>query len=220
MEVGQSYEISDNEAVYIAEVETARKQHVVFRILQKLPPEPPLVPVSLYVALIKFERLEVIVEKATELGVSDIHLVETERSERGLERAAPKRMARWERIALEASQQSRRTGLPILHEPVQFHQALTASAAYRLLLDENRMGQSILDVVPGPAHIAVLTGPEGGWHDSERKQARDEGWVSVSLGPLVLRTETAAVATLSTLNSIFARKVPPRPDYNQNNGLS
>src|SRR5262245_57911979 len=87
VETGQRYEISDNQRVYLAEVDLARKQHVVFRILETLPePEPPS-KLTLLVALIKFERLELLLEKATELGVGTIRLVKAERSEKGLDLA-------------------------------------------------------------------------------------------------------------------------------------
>src|SRR5947209_1145971 len=108
VEAGQRYEISDNRNVYLAEIETARKENVVFRTLERLPPSPSSARFELYAALIKFDRFEWIVEKATELGVTEIVPIEAARSERGLEKAAAKRVERWRRIALEASQQSRR----------------------------------------------------------------------------------------------------------------
>src|SRR4051794_10543291 len=98
VEPGQSYEISDNRRAYLAEVETARKEHVVFRVSETLQAEPPQVSVSVLAALIKFEHFELLVEKATELGAAEIVPVQTARSEHGLERAALKRIERWRRI--------------------------------------------------------------------------------------------------------------------------
>src|SRR6202046_4056248 len=117
VEPGQRYEISDNRHVYLAEVDTARKEHVTFRTLEKLAEPAPAVRMILCAALIKFDHFEWMIEKATELGVSEIVPVETIRSERGLERAAWKRIERWRRIALESSQQSRRAYLPEVSEP-------------------------------------------------------------------------------------------------------
>jgi 16S rRNA (uracil1498-N3)-methyltransferase len=205
VEAGQIYEISDNRDVYLAEVTLARKAQVVFQITDRLPAPEPAVPLTLLVALIRFERLETIIEKATELGVTTIQLVKAERSERGLDLAAPKRMARWQRIALEASQQSRRARLPEILAPVPFRGALEAAAAHRLFLDEERTGRSILDLVPSRGTTALLVGPEGGWPAHERDAALEAGWSPVSLGPLVLRTETAAIAALATLNAVFYR---------------
>src|SRR3981081_3858612 len=91
VEAGQQYEISDNSDIYLAEIETARKQHVVFRILEKLPQPELSSSVHLYLSLIKFERLELILEKATELGVGTITFIDADRTEKGLERAVEKR---------------------------------------------------------------------------------------------------------------------------------
>src|SRR5258707_7165276 len=117
VEPGQRYEISDNRSVYLAEVETARKEHVVFRALEKLASEPAEAKLILCAALIKFDHFEWIIEKATELGVAEIVPVVCSRSERGLERAAHKRAERWRKSALWASQQSRRPHLPEVHHP-------------------------------------------------------------------------------------------------------
>jgi 16S rRNA (uracil1498-N3)-methyltransferase len=202
VEAGQKYELSDNRDVYLAEVEIARKERVVFRTLEKLPPEEPGVRVALYAALIKFERFEWILEKATELGVASITPIETVRSERGLEKAAPKRLTRWRRIVLESSQQSRRLRLPEVAEPVGFREALKGEADRRLFLDEERTGIGIATAVGHYSSYALMLGPEGGWTDAEREQAISAGWTAISLGPQILRAETAAVAALAVINAL------------------
>jgi 16S rRNA (uracil1498-N3)-methyltransferase len=202
VEVGQKYELSDNRDVYLAEVETARKERVVFRTLEKLPASEPVTRIALYVALIKFERFEWILEKATELGVDSITPVETIRSERGLEKAAVKRLARWRRIVLESSQQSRRLRLPEVAEPVEFREALKAEAQRRMFFDEERTGSPILSAAGQHSSYALMLGPEGGWTDAEREQASGAGWIPVSLGPQILRAETAAIAALAVINSL------------------
>src|SRR5262245_9683715 len=108
VEPGQRYEISDNRNVYLAEIETARKESVVFKTIEKVAPEREAVRITLCASLIKFDHFEWMVEKATELGVAEIIPVIAARSEHGLDRAAFKRLDRWRRIALEASQQARR----------------------------------------------------------------------------------------------------------------
>ncbi len=136
-EAGQRYEISDNRDVYLAEIEIARKDRVIFRTLEKLEAPNSCRPrLMLCAALIKFDRFEWMLEKATELGASEIVPVRTMRSERGLERAARKRVERWRRIALEASQQSRRAFLPVIREPVELREALATAARRRYALDE------------------------------------------------------------------------------------
>ena len=205
VEPGQRYEISDNRHVYLAEVDTARKEHVTFRTLEKLAEPAPAVRLILCAALIKFDHFEWMIEKATELGVSEIVPVETIRSERGLERAAWKRVERWRRIALESSQQSRRAFLPEVSVPKSLRDVLALEATYRFVLDEDHAhplnralpaGRSLDDTV------AVLIGPEGGWTAEERSQF-SASWTPVSLGPLILRAETAAIAALAILNSAW-----------------
>jgi 16S rRNA (uracil1498-N3)-methyltransferase len=207
VEAGQRYEISDNRNVYLAEVETARKEHVAFRTLEKLPTPPETVRLVLCAALIKFDHFEWMIEKATELGVSEIVPVETIRSERGLERAAHKRVERWRRIALEASQQSRRAFLPEVFEPEPLRDALAREAAYRFALDENPAARPLNAALPAGRNthdtVALLIGPEGGWTDDERAQFTGANWSPVSLGPLILRAETAALAALAIVNSAW-----------------
>ncbi len=204
VEVGQKYEISDNTHVYLAEIETARKERIVFRTLEKLSSTEPRVHVTLLASLIKFDHFETILEKATELGVSVIVPVEAIRSERGLERAVEKRLTRWRRIVLESSQQSRRATLPEVTAPVEFAEALKQESSARLFLDEARTGIPILAaLVHKPATVALLVGPEGGWTDIERSAASTAGWTSASLGPQILRAETAAIAAMAILNAAF-----------------
>src|SRR5258708_9721838 len=116
VEVGQRYESSDTRGVYLAEIETARKEHVTFRTLEKLPVAEPPQRMILCAAIIKFDRFEWMIEKATELGVAEIVPMITIRRENGLEKAAHKRLERWRRIGLEASQQSRRAPPPQIIE--------------------------------------------------------------------------------------------------------
>src|SRR5579862_2336158 len=205
VEAGQRYEISDDRNVYLAEIETAHKENVVFRTLEKLDPGPPSARLILCAALIKFDRFEWIVEKATELGVSEIVPVEAVRSERGLERAAAKRVERWRKIALEASQQSRRDHLPEISEPAALAAVLALPATHRYVLDENPGGAPLALAIPeerSTAHaVAMLVGPEGGWTDEERSQLAAANWTRVSMGPLILRAETAAIAALAIIGA-------------------
>ena len=98
VEPGQQFEISDNQSVYLAEVESARKDLVSFCVHEKLAPAGPAVRTTILASLIRFERFEWLLEKTTELGVERVAPVQAERSERGLERAAEKRLPRWNRI--------------------------------------------------------------------------------------------------------------------------
>ncbi|MBV8550086.1 MAG: 16S rRNA (uracil(1498)-N(3))-methyltransferase [Acidobacteriaceae bacterium] len=208
VEAGQVFELSDNQDLYLAEVETARKSQVAFRILEKLQAPDAAVEITLVAALIKFDRFEWLVEKATELGVAAIQPFEAARTERGLAAAAVKRTARWEKIALEASQQSRRAHLPRIEPAIRSERALELEADIRLLLDESTDAPPILRALPEARssndRVALLSGPEGGWTEEERQKALDAGWHRCSLGATILRAETAALAGLAVIQAAWA----------------
>jgi 16S rRNA (uracil1498-N3)-methyltransferase len=211
-EAGQIYEISNNRQKYLAEIETARKSSVVFRVLEELPPPRERAVVRLYPALFKFDRFEWMVEKATELGVDSVECFEAVRSDRGLAQAAQKRVVRWERLAVEASEQSRRATLPEIARPVSLDRILKSELDVKLLLDEEPEAPKLLTVVNehwpernSKQRIGILLGPEGGWTEGERAQVVEAGWQRCSLGEMVLRAETAAIAALSVVNVLWGR---------------
>jgi 16S rRNA (uracil1498-N3)-methyltransferase len=210
VETGQRYEISDNQTVYLAEIESARKERVTFRTLEKLPVVEPPVRIILCAALIKFDHFEWMIEKATELGVAEIVPVVTVRGERGLDKAAHKRLERWRRIGMEASQQSRRAHLPVIAGPTSWIDTLRTPANYRFALDEIETRPLSLALPPvrcAADTVALLIGPEGGWTDEERAGFAAAGWVAASLGPSILRAETAALAALAVVSASW--QIPP-----------
>lgn len=202
VEAGQRFEVSDNRSAYLAEIVEARGDRVTFRIVEPLPDVRLPLCVTLCAALIKFDRFEWLVEKATELGVEAILPVETARSEKGLLEASRKRRERWVRIARESSQQSRRVTAPQILDAVRFEQALSGKSDYRYFLEEESAPPFLKSLPverPAQARAGLLLGPEGGWTDKEREAAASAGWQAVSLGPQVLRAETAATAALAVL---------------------
>jgi len=207
VENGQRYEISDNRNVYLAEIESSRKERVVFRTLEKLETREAPLHLVLCASIIKFDHFELMIEKATELGVSEIVPMTTVRTERGLERAAQKRLDRWRRIALEGSQQSRRDRLPEIAEPTDWRDVLRRPATHRYALDEQSGVRPIGTALPvlrsASDTVALLVGPEGGWTEQERAEFTEAGWTPVSLGPLILRAETAALAALAIVVSAW-----------------
>ena len=207
-EAGQRYEITDGQAAYLAEIAEARGPRVVFRVVEPIASTAPMALVTLCAALVKFDRFEWTIEKATELGVEAILPVEAERSEKGLLEASRKRAARWERIARESSQQARRVAAPRILEAVSFERALGQPAGHRYFLDENA-APPLLRVLPAAQaageSVALLVGPEGGWTGPERAQAAAAGWQPAGLGPLVLRAETAAIAALAVVVNAWMR---------------
>jgi 16S rRNA (uracil1498-N3)-methyltransferase len=208
VEPGQRFEISDNSAAYLAEIAEARGERVVFRVLEPIAVPRPVVSLTLLASIVKFDRFEWIVEKATELGVAQIVPVAAARTEKGLFEASAKRSERWMRIARESSQQSRRVRMPEIPPAVRFERAVAETADYRCFLDEAEGAASpLLATLPTERtdtdRIAVLLGPEGGWTGAERQLARSSGWRAASLGPQILRTETAAIAALAILTNAW-----------------
>lgn len=202
---GQLYELSDGEHVWLARVEAFSKGTVEFTLVEELPAVRRHAPVHLLASVFKFDRFEWMIEKATELGVERITPVVSLRSEKGLDTAAEKRRARWEKIAREAGQQSRRLRPPEIGAVIQFKEALHTQAEIRLFLDEAEEAPPILSVLTNPsAPAALLCGPEGGWDPREREAAQHASWQRVSLGPLILRAETAALACLAILTAASA----------------
>lgn len=180
-------------------------------------PESPL-DLTMGVALLKGEKFDLVVQKATELGVSRIIPVETKRAEMRLsardEREAARRKVRWQRLALEAAKQSGRARLPSIEEPRSFAALLAAPRAageVRLMFAE-RDGHPLREAIDdgggdsdSGARIEIVTalvGPEGGWEDDEITEARGAGWALVTLGGRTLRAETAAVVVAVLLQHL------------------
>ena len=166
-------------------------------------------PLSLTLAqgVSRGERMDLVVQKATELGVSALVPVLTERSVVRLDpQQAARKVAHWRAIAIAACEQSGRNRVPAVATPLALREftglARSAGAGARVLLSPEAALR--LDDVPPPiTAITVLIGPEGGLTDSEEDLARSAGFTPVRLGPRVLRTETAAIAALTLLQRKF-----------------
>jgi 16S rRNA (uracil1498-N3)-methyltransferase len=207
-ETGRQYEISDGRSVYLAEIEMVGKEEISFRVLEELPAQTPPLALTLFIALMKFDRFEWALEKATELGAARIVPIETARCEKGLEQAAKKRLERWRKIVRESSQQSRRAQIPEVSEAARIEDALAATGAHRYFLDES--GGDPLLAAFGPERapgepVLLAIGPEGGWTEAERELAVSLGWKRATLGPLILRAETAVAAAAAIAMSAWLR---------------
>jgi 16S rRNA (uracil1498-N3)-methyltransferase len=202
-EPGQLYELSDGRAVWLARVASLQRDVVEFELVEQLPAAEPPLRISLLLAVIKFDRFEWCLEKATELGVTQITPLAAARSEKALLSAAPKRARRWETILVESAQQSRRLGPPALAEAIRPTDAFSQSRAeMKVIFSESREAPLLRETVSGsrPSTVALAIGPEGGWTDAERESARAAGFVEASLGGNILRTETAVIAALAVFN--------------------
>lgn len=214
-QTGQLYELSDGSSAWVARIESVSRHRLEFALVEQLPAPQPVADITLLLSIVKFDAFEWAIEKATELGASKIIPLAAARSEKGLLAAAAKRSQRWQKILLESSQQSRRLRLPQLDEVAKPGQAFAAQTAeFRLMLSERSDAPSIRHALGRPNHAksssavmstaALAIGPEGGWTDDELSAARAAGFQEASLGQLILRTETAVISALSTLNFALA----------------
>lgn len=203
VEAGQVYELSDGRCARLARVENVKRDRIEFTLLEELPSHQTKLNTTLLLSVVKFDAFEWALEKATELGVATIVPLAAARSEKALLVAAPKRAERWKKILLEASQQSRRVRIPELAPLTRPEQAFSSHAdGLRIFLSEREEARSLRSVLEGQrAEKSILAiGPEGGWTDAEFEAARAAQFREASLGSLILRTETAVVAAVASLN--------------------
>ena len=202
-QAGQLYELSDGMRLCLGRVEKVARDNVEFALLEELPADDPALRTTLLLSVVKFDSFEWAIEKATELGVSDIVPLAAARSEKGLVAAAEKRSERWRKILLEAAQQSRRVRLPVL-QAVAKPEAAFAALGDRLgiFLSERAEARALRALIREQAasNAVLAIGPEGGWTDEERDAALKAGFQEASLGRLILRTETAVIAALASLS--------------------
>lgn len=215
-EVGQVYELSDGERVWLGRIAdiSIRKRgdnRIEFALVEPIAAREPSLKIQLLISLIKFDRFEWCLEKATELGVSAIVPLAAARTDKPLLAAAEKRVERWQRILMESAQQSRRLRPPGISCAIRPADAFAQStAACKILLSEradakpvnvtlaSTAGSSVGSSIGSSAALAI--GPEGGWTDDEIAVGRAAGFLETSLGENILRTETAVLASLAILH--------------------
>jgi len=202
--VGQQFEIATPDGVRLGEIVEIQAGRVSFSI-RELPEAnaatPSTAKIHLYLAIFKFDRFEWAIEKCTELGATSIVPTVTRRTDSHLVPAAIKRVERWRRIAHEAAQQSRRAAPPEIADPMKLDKAVTDAPGHRIVLAETEREHSLAKAIPGHNEISLAIGPEGGWTDSEMTLFKENGWITASLGPTILRAETAAIAGLAIAQS-------------------
>jgi len=210
-EPGMEADVVAGGHVFHAEVAAVAQDEIRFNLIAEVKADPAL-PVTLVVAIYKFDRMEWAIEKATELGVAALAPVIARRTEKHLAQAAEKRVERWRRIALEASQQARRSDVPVIHAPGPLAERVrAASAATRIVLAEQERTTTLrlaLDDAISHAKaempaLEIAIGPEGGWAPDEEALFDANGWRAASLGPRILRAETAAIAALAVIASFL-----------------
>jgi 16S rRNA (uracil1498-N3)-methyltransferase len=217
-EVGQEFDVVTSDAVRRGRIVSISNSNSKDRVEFALGEELALKPaseVTLALAIFKFDRMEWAIEKCTEIGVARIIPIVTRRTEAHLATAAMKRFERWQRIALQATEQSRRSAPPEITKPVTLKELATAGAPpasepqagtteCRIVLAESEENTNLRDVLrPLLPGVTLAIGPEGGWTAEELKWFRGSGWIAASLGDTILRAETAAiVATALAIDSL------------------
>jgi 16S rRNA (uracil1498-N3)-methyltransferase len=200
---GQIYDIVANGFLHRAEIASVSEDRVDFTLYEELESDAAL-PLHLLLAVFKFDHMEWAIEKATELGVARITPILARRTEKHLAQSALKRSERWRRIALEASKQSRRTSIPEIADPIALKAALEQEQSpLRILLSETEQSLTLSTAFTdslrptGYESVALAIGPEGGWTPEEMALFTDHHWQHVTLGPRILRAETAAIAAIA-----------------------
>lgn len=211
LQPGEQVMISDEDGQdYLCEVEAfalSEEPKLQLSVLEKQEKNHELpARVWLFQGLPKSDKLEWIIQKATELGVSDIVPVDMKNCVVRLdEKKGVAKQKRWQAIAESAAKQSKRSMVPTVHPVMKFTDAMRMSEQFdvKILPYENERGivsmcEAIVSFLPG-RDIAVLIGPEGGFDHMEVRLAKNRGWTAVSLGKRILRTETAAIAALAMI---------------------
>ena len=201
--IGQEFDLSTGEVVRRGRIVAIHDRRIEFELAEELP-AATVFQIAVALAIFKFDRMEWAIEKCTELGVTRIIPFIARRTGAHLAAAAQKRVERWQRIACQASEQSRRATPPEIAEPVKLKEAVALNATTRILLAEAEDRMLLKDVLgPAPAdgEIILAVGPEGGWTESELELFTNAGWITASLGGNILRAETAMIAATAIVVS-------------------
>ncbi|MGB9028641.1 MAG: 16S rRNA (uracil(1498)-N(3))-methyltransferase [Acidobacteriaceae bacterium] len=208
---GMEFDVVAGGRVWHSVVAGINGDSVRFNLVAEVKADPAL-PVTLLLSVFKFDRMEWAIEKATELGAECILPIIARRSEKHLVQAAVGRVERWRRLALEASKQARRSDVVRIEDPLPLKAAVQGKdQAVRLVLAEQERSTTFHhaltealdtagDEVPS---IRIAVGPEGGWTQEEEALFDAENWKPVSLGPRILRAETAAISAMAVTAALL-----------------
>jgi len=211
-QAGMECDMVAGDRVWRAVISGVSGDAVRFALVSEVEAEPAL-PVTLLLSVFKFDRMEWIIEKATELGAERFIPMTARRSEKHLVQAAQARVERWRRVAREAAKQSRRSDVPVVEDLVPLKTAVRSGAAgLRLLLAEQERSTTLYAAMQAALQQATVekpavefaVGPEGGWTAEEEALFAAEGWQAVSLGPRILRAETAGITAMAVVAALLA----------------
>lgn len=203
MKIGDKIEIVYQEKVYLGQIEALDDQ-VQAKLIEELASSKQHIrPITLAQALVKEQKTDYILQKATELGVTEIIPFCAERSIVKADKQDEKRKIRWEKIVKEASEQSKRTDLVKIHSILSLRE-LSQLDNYDVKIicsvsEKEKNLKKLLSNIPNSATMLFVIGPEGGLSDQEEQTLMDSGFQRVSLGDTVLRTETAGLFIMSAV---------------------
>jgi 16S rRNA (uracil1498-N3)-methyltransferase len=198
LRAGEEVELFDRAGnASLGNVETIERDQAVIVAGEALPSRESPLAIHLAMAIIQLEKFELVLQKATELGVRSIIPLVTDRIELRKERYLGK-SERWERILFEAVKQSGRTRVPSIEAPANMANVV-ARDGVKILFDADAEAGAVSSL----DEVTLLIGPEGGWSDEELQLARESGVVFQRLGPRRLRAETAAIVALAVTASRF-----------------
>ena len=202
--IGEELEVCDNNNnEYICEITNIDKNQVELNIVEKVDIQRESdLKIKVYQGLPKGPKMEMILQKLTEVGVDEIILVQTKRTVVKVDdKKEDKKLERWERIIYEAAKQSKRGKIPSLRGVLTFKEALADMKEndFNIAPYENEKTKSIKQAIKGVNinNIGIFVGPEGGFEETEIEAIEEIGGQSVSLGPRILRTETASLVASS-----------------------
>jgi 16S rRNA (uracil1498-N3)-methyltransferase len=204
--VGQQFDISTGAKVFRGTVAAVDDQLVEFDLTDELPSSGSDLKITLALSVFKFDRMEWAIEKCTELGVSRIIPVISQRTDAHLAAASSKRVERWGRIARQATEQCRRAMPPDIAAPLKLREAVALPGSLRLVLAESENQLFLSEILQQPlqsSDVVMAIGPQGGWTGAELQLFQQANWTTVSLGQNILRAETAAIAALAVAASLL-----------------
>jgi 16S rRNA (uracil1498-N3)-methyltransferase len=180
------------------------KKEVIAQVIEKSPCNlESHLDIILAQGMLKGEKMDMVIQKTTELGVKEIIPVITERSQI----KETRKLDRWRKIAEEASRQSGRSVVPLLHEPVEFKDIFSIRTSPRgfIFYEEGgrKLSEAFSSLIPRPLSFLTVIGPEGGFTKEEVNLAEEKGLHVTSLGRRILRAETAAISAVALIQFVF-----------------
>ena len=204
MKLGEQIEVVSNKICYIAEITSLDTDNVQAKIIEKKEENPEMgIKVSLVQSLVKEQKMDFIIQKATELGVGEIIPYEATRSIIKKNGKEDKKIDRWQKIAKEASEQSKRVEIPKIMPILSLNELIQLDNYDVKILctvrENSKNIKNILSNVKTNDTMLIVVGPEGGFTEQEEEKMIENGFITVSLGSTVLRTETVALFLMSVI---------------------